>query len=76
LLLDLDTPESNKVELRVTLGDKWAMMVNLHGEEAEGFGFRGSNQATNNTQTFWMGWSLILILFTFFWKKRSSDILR
>jgi hypothetical protein len=75
-LLDLSTPESNRDELRVTLGDKWAMMVNLHGEEAEGFGFRGSNQATNNTQTFWMGWSLILILFTFFWKKRSSDILR
>jgi hypothetical protein len=51
-------------------------MVSLHGEEAEGFGFRGLNSVTNNTQTFWLGWSLILILFTFFWKKRASDILR
>jgi hypothetical protein len=76
LLLDLDTAESNKDELRVTLGNKWTMMVGLHGEEAEGFGFRGLNPSTNNTQTFWMGWTLILILFTFFWKKRASDILR
>ena len=74
--MDLDTPESNKVELRVTLGNKWAMMVNLHGEEGEVLGLRSLNPATNNTQTLWMGWSLILILFTFFWKKRSSDILR
>jgi hypothetical protein len=75
-LLDLSTPESNRDELRVTLGDKWAMMDSLHGEDDVPLGSRVLNQPANTTNTFWLGFSLILILFTFFWKKRSSGILR
>jgi hypothetical protein len=76
MLLDLSTPESNRDELRVTLGDKWAMMDGLHGEDDVPLGSRVLNQPANTTNTFWLGFSLILILFTFFWKKRTSDILR
>jgi hypothetical protein len=76
MLLDLSTPESNRDELRVTLGDKWAMMDSLHGEDEVPLGSRVLNQPANTTNTFWLGFSLILILFTFFWKKRTSDILR
>jgi hypothetical protein len=76
LLLDLSTPESNRDELRVTLGNKWAMMDSLHGEDGVPLGSRVLNQPANTTNTFWLGFSLILILFTFFWKKRTSDILR
>ena len=76
MLLDLSTPESNRDELRVTLGDKWAMMDSLHGEDDVPLGSREFNQPANTTNTFWLGFSFILILFTFFWKKRTSDILR
>jgi hypothetical protein len=75
-LLDLSTPESNRDELRVTLGDKWAMMDSLHGDDGVPSPSREFNQPANKTNTFWLGFSLILILFTFFWKKRTSDILR
>ena len=76
MLLDLSTPESSRDELRVTLGDKWAMMDSLHGDDEVPLGSRVLNQPANTTNTFWLGFSLILILFTFFWKKRTSDILR
>jgi hypothetical protein len=75
-LLDLSTPESSRDELRVTLGDKWAMMDSLHGDDEGLLGSKEFNQPANTTNTFWLGFSLILILFTFFWKKRTSDILR
>jgi hypothetical protein len=75
-LLDLSTPESSRDELRVTLGDKWAMMDSLYGDDEVPLPSREFNQPANTTNTFWLGFSLILILFTFFWKKRTSDILR
>jgi hypothetical protein len=75
-LLDLSTPESSRDELRVTLGDKWAMMDSLYGDDGVPLPSREFNQPANTTNTFWLGFSLILILFTFFWKKRTSDILR
>jgi LPXTG-motif cell wall-anchored protein len=52
------------------------MMDSLHGEDEVPLGSRVLNQPANTTNTFWLGFSLILILFTFFWKKRTSDILR
>jgi hypothetical protein len=76
MLLDLSTPESSRDELRVTLGDKWAMMDSLYGDDEVPLPSREFNQPANTTNTFWLGFSLILILFTFFWKKRTSDILR
>jgi hypothetical protein len=72
-LLDLSTPESNRDELRVNLGDKWAMMESLHGEVETFSFFRGLNQTTDTTQTFWLGWFFIGLLFTFYWKKRMLN---
>ncbi len=69
-LLDLSTLDSNRDELRVTLGDKWAMMENLHGEVEMFLFFRSLNQTFDTTQTLWLGWSFIGLLLTFFWKKR------
>ena len=69
-LLDLSTPDSNRDELRVTLGDKWAMMDSLHGEIEDFSFFRGLNQTPDTTQTLWLGWAFIVLLLTFFWKKR------
>jgi LPXTG-motif cell wall-anchored protein len=52
------------------------MMDSLYGDDGVPLPSREFNQPANTTNTFWLGFSLILILFTFFWKKRSSDILR
>ena len=51
-LLDLSTPESSRDELRVTLGDKWAMMDSLYGDDEVPLPSREFNQPANTTITY------------------------